>query len=139
MNTYSVLYIDDDTSQVRASADTLRLHLRRLGFSFALFTSVEDVETYLGAAPPEKPALAIVDLWMNGKTTNVADTQAGFKVIRMLRQYSPSVYIVVVSAHVDDAAKEHLRGYRDITIVEKPIIAEELLRLIDHILKEMTA
>jgi DNA-binding response OmpR family regulator len=115
MNSHSILFIDDDKNLARASADLLRLELGGPGMRVLIIASLPMLETYLSEQHTELPILAIVDLWLQ------PDPEGGFKAIAMLRKSFPHIYIVVLSAFLDEPAKTRLSTITNLAIVEKPV------------------
>jgi DNA-binding NtrC family response regulator len=131
MNKYSLIFVDDDFNLAAASEDLLRLHLLTHGLELVMVSSVPSLAERVKLHNDVLPILAIVDLWLQ------PDAEGGFKIIEMLRNAYPNIFIIVYSAHIDERAEIRLHDVKQITIVKKPSTIALLTRLIDQKLAQM--
>jgi len=136
-NRQMALFIDDDSVLVSILMDQLRLFFAERGLDFAVCTATEEIPGTIAAFSGKNVAIAIIDLWMIDKKTNKPNTQAGYEVINQLRKRWPNCYIVVLSGHIDDAAKRTLTGYKNLAMLEKPLPTFVLEELINNLLGDL--
>jgi two-component system KDP operon response regulator KdpE len=107
-----ILLVDDEPTILRALQTALESH----GYTVSAVTSGEQAVARTASLAPD---LVLLDLGLPGID--------GFEVLRQIRTFAPTVPIVVVSAHGDDASKVRAldRGADD--YVAKPFSVPELL------------
>lgn len=111
-----VCLVDDEAAVRRSLGLLLRLH----GYTTAEFASAEE---FLAAAPPERPACAVVDLCLPGLS--------GLQLLERLVAAGGAPPVLLMTAHGDDALARRalLRGASD--FLEKPIDEDALLGAVD--------
>ena len=107
-----ILLVDDEPTILRALQTALESH----DYAVSAVTSGEQAVAKTASLAPD---LILLDLGLPGID--------GFEVIRRVRTFAPTLPIVVVSAHGDDASKVRAldRGADD--YVSKPFSVPELL------------
>lgn len=133
-NTTWVLLIDDDTNLVCATADLIGEACDNAGARLRVCTSTHELPGIYKDLRSERVALAILDLWLIDKQTNVPDHDGGMKVLQELRQHWSDCYVIILSAHLTTEAKAQLDKYDNIAIVEKPVPTWEVTDMITKVL-----
>lgn len=129
----SVIFVDDDTFLLNALARQLRLFLLEHGYSFYICDSIDSYNELAERGIVASCDLAIVDLWMIDKSSNTPDRRAGLKVMRDIREKQPDCYIIVYTAHLDEARPE-LEEMNELAIIEKPAATAEIEGVIAKVL-----
>lgn len=120
----TVFIVDDDAS-VR---DSLSLLLSLRGYATATFGSAED---FLAAVRPEWRGCVVLDIRMPG--------MSGLELQRCLREGSPNLPAIVITAHGDVAAARQAFLADAVDFIEKPFDGDQLLRAIDQALAGVRA
>ncbi len=120
----TVFIVDDDAS-VR---DSLSLLLSLRGYATATFGSAED---FLAAVRPEWRGCVVLDIRMPG--------MSGLELQRCLREGSPKLPAIVITAHGDVAAARQAFLADAVDFIEKPFDGDQLLRAIDQALAGVQA
>lgn len=115
----TVFIVDDDAS-VR---DSLSLLLSLRGYATATFGSAED---FLAAVRPEWRGCVVLDIRMPG--------MSGLELQRCLRDGSPNLPTIVITAHGDVAAARQAFLADAVDFIEKPFDGDQLLCAIDRAL-----
>jgi DNA-binding NarL/FixJ family response regulator len=132
-----ILLIDDDTNLVCAAADLIEAASREIGAKFEVCTSTHELPQLYEKLAKSRVILAVLDLWLINKETNVPDHDGGIKVFHELRQRWPQSYIIVLSAHLNEETRAKLDDYQNIAIVEKPVAIWEISDIIIKVGKEL--
>jgi FixJ family two-component response regulator len=120
----TVFIVDDDAS-VR---DSLSLLLSLRGYATATFGCAED---FLAAVRPEWRGCVVLDIRMPG--------MSGLELQRCLREGSPQLPAIVITAHGDVAAARQAFLADAVDFIEKPFDGDQLLRAIDQALAGVRA
>lgn len=120
MNKAPILFIDDNRNFVRACADLLQLNLAHHSGHLISIESLAALEIYLAMNGSDLPVLAIVDIWLH------RDCEGGFKAVARLRQRYPNIYIVFLSAYLDEAAQTRIKDISRVAVIPKPVTVNAL-------------
>lgn len=104
----NLLIVDDDTLTAFSLASDLQSAARSHGLTIRAFTDADMALEFIKSSPKGVVELAIVDLWMLDKKTGIEDQNKGREVIKILHQCQPTSRILVLSAHIDDDARQQL-------------------------------
>jgi two-component system KDP operon response regulator KdpE len=108
----TILLVDDEPTILRA----LQTSLESQGFTVSGVTTGEQAVARTAATPPD---LVLLDLGLPGMD--------GVEVLRRIRTFAPTLPVVVVSAHGDDATKVRALDFGADDYVSKPFSVPELL------------
>ena len=108
----TILLVDDEPAILRA----LQVSLESQGYAVSGVTTGEQALARTAAAPPD---LVLLDLGLPGMD--------GVEVLRRIRTFAPTLPVVVVSAHGDDATKVRALDLGADDYVSKPFSVPELL------------
>ena len=137
MSEHCVLLIDDDANLVRAAADLIEAACKEVDSNLEICTSTHELPGMYERLAGVHVIIAILDLWLINKETNVPDHDGGIKVFHELRDRWPHCYVIVLSAHLNESTRAKLDNYENIAIVEKPIAIWEIRDMIVRIGKEL--
>jgi two-component system KDP operon response regulator KdpE len=107
-----ILLVDDEPTILRA----LQVSLESQGYTVAGVTTGEQAVAKTASLPPD---LVLLDLGLPGID--------GFEVLRRIRTFAPTLPVVVVSAHGDDASKVRALDQGADDYVSKPFSVPEVL------------
>jgi two-component system KDP operon response regulator KdpE len=107
-----ILLVDDEPTILRA----LQVSLESQGYTVAGVTSGEQAVARTAQLPPD---LVLLDLGLPGID--------GIEVLKRIRAFAPTLPVVVVSAHGDDASKVRALDLGADDYVSKPFSVPELL------------
>lgn len=119
-----LLFVDDDSHTAWSFGSDLLEYARSQDLSLRVFTDPDAALSFIS----EKEASiwgAIVDLWMCDKTTGVEDVHKGREVIDAIRENHPSARIAVLSAHIDDKARNEFSRFHALSF-KKPSSTTEV-------------
>jgi two-component system KDP operon response regulator KdpE len=108
----TILLVDDEPTILRG----LQVSLESQGYTVAGVTTGEQAVARTAATPPD---LVLLDLGLPGID--------GVEVLKRIRTFAPTLPIVVVSAHGDDATKVRALDFGADDYVSKPFSVPELL------------
>jgi len=108
----TILLVDDEPTILRG----LQVSLESQGYTVAGVTTGEQAVASTAATPPD---LVLLDLGLPGID--------GVEVLKRIRTFAPTLPIVVVSAHGDDATKVRALDFGADDYVSKPFSVPELL------------
>jgi two-component system KDP operon response regulator KdpE len=108
----TILLVDDEPTILRG----LQVSLESQGYTVAGVTTGEQAVARTATTPPD---LVLLDLGLPGID--------GVEVLRRIRTFAPTLPIVVVSAHGDDATKVRALDFGADDYVSKPFSVPELL------------
>lgn len=115
-----VLVVDDSSLARR----TVRQLLEEMGCSVEEANDgAQAIERYF----LNRHDLVILDMVMEG--------MYGLEVLMKFKQLNPEVKVVVVTADVQSATKSEVRAAGAAALINKPIIREELSRVVNSVLK----
>ncbi len=125
MNNRILLIVDDDTLTAFSLASELQAPAKAKGLSVRAFTDADNAMEFIAECPKGQIEIAIVDLWMLDKKTGIEDTDKGSVVIALLNKLQPSAQILVLSAHIDDIARQALTN-KGVDSLKKPAGSAEI-------------
>lgn len=74
--------------------------------------------------------LVVLDMVMEG--------MYGLEVLIRLKQLNPDVRVIVITADIQDATKAEVRAAGAVGFINKPVVRDELARVVDTVLKGET-
>lgn len=115
-----VLVVDDSSLARR----TVRQLLEEMGYAVEEASDgAQAIERYF----LNRHDLVILDMVMEG--------MYGLEVLMKFKQLNPDVKVIVVTADVQNATKAEVRAAGASALINKPIIREELSRVVNSVLK----
>jgi DNA-binding NarL/FixJ family response regulator len=133
---YKILVVDDHESVLRGTVDLLQQH-----YPNAEIVTSQTLEKARQQLDNFHPDVAIVDLSIPEKPNELAKTETGIKLLRILTDDFPNLNIVVQSAHVRSLIRLKPSIYAregGFTIVDKSLPLEEMLTRVDLALQGLT-
>jgi len=116
-----VLVVDDDQSMVKTICDILRIG----GFGAEpAYSGEEALEKVKG----EVPDCVLMDIKMPGIN--------GVEALRMIKEFSPDLPVVLMSAYATDEQEEEARKLGALALLSKPIDVQMILFFLSHLKKE---
>lgn len=102
----TLLIVDDNSHEAFSIGSVLQAPSREKGFSLRVFTDGDEALRYISSDAEFPIGGAIIDLWMVDKRTGLEDPTKGEAVINAIHTKHPKAKVVVLSAHMDDKARE---------------------------------
>ena len=78
-----------------------------------------------------KHDLIVLDMVMEG--------MYGLEVLMKLKQLNPDVRVIVITADIQASTKAEVRAAGAVALINKPVVREELARVVNSVLKGETA
>ena len=115
-----VLVVDDSGLARR----TIRQLLEEMGYAVEEASDgAQAIERYF----LNRHDLVVLDMVMEG--------MYGLEVLMKFKQLNPDIKVIVVTADVQDSTKAEVRAAGAAALINKPIIREELTRVVNSVLK----
>jgi len=106
MKKKTLVIVDDNTHEAYSIGSVLQAPSREHGLALRVFTDGDEALRCITTDPEVSIDGAIVDLWMVDKNTGIEDQNKGDEVIKAIQTHHPKAQVVVLSAHMDDKARE---------------------------------
>ena len=116
-NAFRFLIVDDDPSSLTALASALSFHFPEMSVD-----SAGSVQESLGKVNAGKYSVVLTDLRMPGRS--------GLGLFQHLRQHYPSLAVLVMSGHAEEAAMSTALDYGAFAVLHKPFDREALIKTI---------
>lgn len=105
----TLLIVDDNTHEAFSIAGVLQGPSRKESMALRVFTDGDEALACIVEDKTVDIGGAIVDLWMVDKHTGIENPNKGNELIRALREHHPDARVVVLSAHMDERAREEFK------------------------------
>src|SRR6185503_5970239 len=129
MKKKSFLIVDDNTHEAFSIGGVLQARSRALGMSLRVFTDGDEALECITKDREISIDGAIVDLWMVDNKTGIENPNKGEEVIQAIKKYHPTAKVVVLSAHMDEKARENFRQLK-MPSFKKPAITTEVFEAV---------
>src|SRR6185503_12500274 len=115
------ILVVDDSSLARR---TIRQLLEEMGHTVEEATDgAQAIERYF----LNRHDLVILDMVMEG--------MYGLEVLMKFKQLNPDIRVIVVTADIQNATKAEARAAGAVALINKPVVRDELTRVVDAVLK----
>lgn len=127
--TRMLVLIDDNHHEALSIGGALQKICKERSLALRIFTDGDEALAFIQGEQGALIEGAVVDLWMVDKKTGLENQKKGEEIIGVLLQRHPKARVVVLSAHMNEAARESF-GARGIRSINKPATAREVFEAV---------